>query len=183
MTVGETAAKLGLPDAFLSANENPGAWWYFDVFGFKIYCYNFEWRREALAFHDLHHVVTGYPCTMKGEMQVATWEFAAGRFPNVFSNLFCLPLVALGAATIPHKTFAAFEQGKGSQSLFGQLMPKDVATWPSQALIALTARDRTQSSRAGNMMGFAALVCLSFFELVLLATPFVLGVRALVGLL
>ena len=38
---------------------------------------NWKWRRDAITRHDLHHILTGYPCTMTGEMQMAAWEFAA----------------------------------------------------------------------------------------------------------
>ena len=79
---------------------------------------NFAWRRRALLRHDLHHLVTGYPCTAEGEFQIATWEFAAGRFPSVVSTLFCLPLVGLGAVTIPMRSFRAYVLGRRSKTLY-----------------------------------------------------------------
>ena len=32
---------------------------------------NFKWRRQAIVRHDLHHVLTGYSCSMRGEFQIA----------------------------------------------------------------------------------------------------------------
>jgi hypothetical protein len=84
----------------------------------KVYLPNFEWRRRALPLHDLHHVITCYEFSPRGEFQMAAWEFAAGRYPNVLSTLFCLPLVCLGSAVIPRKTFAAFVRGRRSKTLY-----------------------------------------------------------------
>jgi Coenzyme Q (ubiquinone) biosynthesis protein Coq4 len=160
-TVGQTLQSLGLDaDPFLSASQS-GDWWFFEVFGLRLYCYNFEWRRRALAFHDLHHVVTDYPCTMKGEMQVATWEFAAGSFPNIFAKLFCLPLVALGAVLIPWKLFAAYRNGTRSKSLFAQQLDSDVTNMSTDSLKAITINQRPRRSLPQDLFGYAGLVALS----------------------
>lgn len=79
---------------------------------------NFGWRRRALPCHDLHHVLTGYPCTVRGELQLAAWEFAAGRFPHAGASLFCLPLLGIGAVLAPRRSFAAFARGRRSRSLY-----------------------------------------------------------------
>ena len=169
LTVGDAAAGMPFGKDHFFAPESPAKWWYFKVLGLKIYCYNFDWRKRALFTHDLHHVVTGYPCTMKGEMQVATWEFAAGRFPNIFSNLFCLPLVAAGTLLIPGKTFKAFQRGQQSRSLFAHHLGQDVRHWPLEKLTALSVRHQTKRPLVFQILAFAALSGLSFF---LAALPF-----------
>lgn len=85
----------------------------------KVYLPNFEWRRKAIPYHDLHHIVTNYPLTPSGEFQMAAWEFAAGRYPNICSTLFCIPLVSLGAILIPKKQFKAYIRGRHSKTLYG----------------------------------------------------------------
>lgn len=168
LTVGDAVAGMPFGRDHFFAPESSSKWWYFRVLGLKIYCYNFNWRKRALFTHDLHHVVTGYPCTMKGEMQVATWEFAAGRFPNIFSNLFCLPLVAAGTLLIPRKTFKAFQSGQKSRSLFALNIGREVRNWPLEKLKALTVQDRAKRTFAFQILAFAALSGLSFL---LVATP------------
>lgn len=86
---------------------------------------NTRWRREAVSRHDLHHVLTGIPCTPKGECQMAAWEFAAGPFPNLFATMFCLPLVLLGAVWAPKLTFEAFLLGRRGPSLYRQPVAAD----------------------------------------------------------
>jgi ubiquinone biosynthesis protein Coq4 len=39
---------------------------------------NIEARKEAIRFHDLHHVVTGYDTDFTGEAEISAWELAAG---------------------------------------------------------------------------------------------------------
>lgn len=80
---------------------------------------NFAWRRHAIEAHDLHHVLTGYPCTMCGEFQMAAWEFGAGRMPHWAAALFCLPLILAGLMRAPRHLFAAFAAGCRSFSLHG----------------------------------------------------------------
>lgn len=84
----------------------------------KVYLPNFKWRRKALPYHDLHHILTGYEFCPTGEFQIAAWEFAAGRYPNIYTTLFCIPLVSLGAILIPARTFNAFVKGRRSKTLY-----------------------------------------------------------------
>lgn len=84
----------------------------------KVYLPNFRWRRKALPYHDLHHILTGYPFRPSGEFQMSAWEFAAGRYPNIYTTLFCLPLVSLGAVLVPRRTFAAYVRGRHSKTLY-----------------------------------------------------------------
>ncbi len=86
--------------------------------GFKVYLPNFRWRRKAIPFHDLHHILTGYEFSPEGEFQMAAWEFAAGRYPSIYATLFCIPLVGMGAFLIPKKQFTAFVRGRRSRTLY-----------------------------------------------------------------
>ena len=92
--------------------------WSFELFGLMLTLPNFSWRRDAIDKHDLHHLILDEPFTMAGECQVATWEFAAGAFPDKRAQLFCLPLVTVGAMTAPGRTWRSFEQGCRETSLY-----------------------------------------------------------------
>lgn len=84
----------------------------------KVYLPNFEWRKKAIPYHDLHHILAEYHFCPTGEFQVAAWEFAAGKYPNIFTTLFCIPLVSMGALLIPTKQFRAFTRGRRSRTLY-----------------------------------------------------------------
>ena len=79
---------------------------------------NFAWRQAAIDAHDLHHMITGYPLTMRGEIQLAAWEWGAGRYPDWRATVFCTPLIVIGIVIMPRKTWRAFRAGRGSESLY-----------------------------------------------------------------
>jgi hypothetical protein len=82
---------------------------------------NFEWRRRALRAHDLHHLMTGYPMTMRGEFQMAAWEMGAGRYPHWGATMFCAPLILLGLIWSPAAIWRAYRSGRNSHSLYSAL--------------------------------------------------------------
>ena len=40
------------------------------IHGLKVPLPNFRWRREIIAVHDAHHLITGYPLSLEGELHV-----------------------------------------------------------------------------------------------------------------
>ena len=82
---------------------------------------NFAWRRAAIRAHDLHHLMTGYPQTMRGEFQMAAWELGAGRYPHWGATLFCSPLILAGLVWSPSRMVRAYLAGRRSCSLYVNL--------------------------------------------------------------
>ncbi len=101
----------------LPADETASASWTCRLGRITLRLPNFAWRRDAILAHDLHYVLTGYPCTLSGECQMAAWEFGAGRMPHWAATLFCLPLVPLGLLWVPRRILLAFLGGRRSHSL------------------------------------------------------------------
>jgi hypothetical protein len=122
---------------------------------------NFGWRRRAIAQHDLHHLLTGYPCTAVGEFQMAAWEFAAGRFPSAASTLFCLPLVGLGAVLAPARTFQAYVRGRRSNSLYRLALRQQMLDLSLSELRAKTLPARQPRAGLRDCATYAVLVLLS----------------------
>jgi hypothetical protein len=118
---------------------------------------NFKWRREAITSHDLHHIVTGYPCSMRGEFQMAAWEFAAGRFPHPAATLFCLPLVAAGVCWSPRAIWRAFLAGRRCRTFYGMNKTQKFLQLPVAALKAEAGRQSAQS-RYADALAFAGLL-------------------------
>lgn len=135
---------------------------------------NFGWRKQAIARHDAHHLLTGYPCTPAGEMQMAAWEFAAGRFPHAGATAFCLPLVGLGAVLLPRRTFAAFARGRRSTTLYALACPDEVLAAPVTELRARFAPVGPARPTWRDRWAFAQLVAGSF-ALMLAPVLLVLG--------
>jgi hypothetical protein len=100
---------------------------------------NFAWRRRAIDAHDVHHLLTGYPCTVKGELLIAAWEFGAGRYPHWGATLFCGPLVLAGLLFMPRSILAAWHRGRRSCSLYRHADLERLADMPLAAAQALVA--------------------------------------------
>ena len=179
-TIAQVAERLSLCIVPEGDAKVASKWWWFEVRGVKIYCYNFAWRRKAIAHHDLHHIVTGYPSTLIGEMQVATWEFAAGRYPNIFATLFCLPLVAVGVAIVPKKVWRAFVNGWHSRSLFSTPVTSELLSMKFMDLREQTTGPPKPDQRWSIAGSFFALVGLSAALIVL---PLLIGARILIAAL
>jgi hypothetical protein len=116
LTLGEALAEFRAVNG-LAADEATRSSWTCRLGPFGLRLPNFQWRRRAILAHDLHHVLTGYPCTMWGECQMAAWEFGAGPMPHPAAALFCLPLIAVGLLWSPRHIMRAYRAGRRSRTL------------------------------------------------------------------
>lgn len=115
-------AEHGLPDDYAQARNFTVA-----VGPFTLRFPNFRWRQRAITAHDLHHALTGIPCTMRGECMMAAWELGAGRFRHAGATAFCMPLIFLGLVLTPTKTWASYKRGRATTSLHDREL--DEALW------------------------------------------------------
>ncbi len=76
--------------------------------------------RNALIVHDVHHVLTGYDTSYRGESQLAAWELASGgcRF-NAFFWADRLVFVLMGLVLGPRALLRAARRGRHSRNLYG----------------------------------------------------------------
>lgn len=143
--------------------------WPFTVGPVTIAVPNFSWRRAAIQRHDLHHLITGYPFNMRGEYQVATWEFAAGRYPHAGAILLLLPLVVLGLCWSPRAIWHAFLRGRRATSLFQPALRDAYLRLPLDQLVARSRGVADTGATFGDVAAFAVLVAQS--AAVILAAP------------
>ena len=118
---------------------------------------NFSWRRAAIQRHDLHHILNGFPFNMRGEFQVATWEFAAGRYPHAGASLLLLPLVVLGMFWSPRAIWRAFMKGRRSISLYQpELLALDLSQ--VQAIAQQVVQPELDAATFQDVVAFTGLV-------------------------
>jgi hypothetical protein len=80
---------------------------------------NTKGRRKAVRLHDLHHVLTEYPTTWRGEAEISAWEIAAGGLYRYYSGwVLDLMNVAQGLVVNPIGTYRAFLRGRHSANLY-----------------------------------------------------------------
>src|SRR5687767_704792 len=118
LTLGEARARLF---ALGDLGEDGGygeAWVRLKLWRIPLAFPNTAGRRSAVRFHDLHHVLTEYPTTWRGEFEIAAWEVAGGV--NRFWEGWLLDLLgfACGLAVCPRAVYRAFVRGRRSRNLY-----------------------------------------------------------------
>jgi hypothetical protein len=77
-------------------------------------------RIDAVKFHDLHHLLTGYDTDTTGEFEISAWEIAAGCKGYTAAWVLNLAGLAGGLFTAPRRVFAAFVRGRRSRTFYGE---------------------------------------------------------------
>ena len=75
-------------------------------------------RVKAVRFHDLHHVLTEYPTTWRGEAEIGAWEVATGCAAHYQGWLLNLLAFAVGLVINPRGVYRAFMRGRRSRNLY-----------------------------------------------------------------
>ncbi|MCA1564771.1 MAG: ubiquinone biosynthesis protein COQ4 [Acidobacteria bacterium] len=75
-------------------------------------------RVKAVRFHDLHHVLTEYPTTWRGEAEIGAWEVATGCAAHYQGWLLNLLAFAIGLLLNPRGVYRAFMRGRQSRNLY-----------------------------------------------------------------
>ncbi len=137
---------------------NSMEWVRIDMGPIPVYLPNFDARREAVAYHDCHHVVTGYEGTMVGECEISAWELAAGCGRYWPAWLYGMLGVATGLLVAPQRTWRAFLWGRHSQSVYGK-DTADLMNSSVEEIREMTGTDQpTVTPTWKDRVAFAALI-------------------------
>jgi hypothetical protein len=116
-------------------------------------------RVEAVKFHDLHHVLTGYETNATGELEISAWEIGAGCRGFVTAWALNLSGMAAGLVAAPRRTFRAFVRGRRSTSLYGEtfepLLEKSVGDMRAR-FVAKNGDDASSADVAAFIVASAA---------------------------
>ena len=137
-------------------------WVYLEFGPFRVPLYNSAARKRAVPIHDLHHLVTGYETTPKGEAEIASWELAAGTHDKWFALLITLPALAYGIVLWPKAVIRAWRFGDGVRGLYVSDFQNE---WLNLELgqlrrIALQPKPKSGNLRLIATVGFALMVTL-----------------------
>ena len=80
---------------------------------------NFEARRRVLVLHDVHHLLTGYPTTWRGEAEIGAFEIATGCKHLWAAWMFNLGGFLFGLFIAPRATWRAFVRGRRCTNFYG----------------------------------------------------------------
>lgn len=79
---------------------------------------NTRQRVRSVRIHDVHHVLTGYDTSWRGEGEIAAWELASGCRDHVAAWLLNLSAALIGCLIAPRALRRAFRRGRASRNLY-----------------------------------------------------------------
>ncbi len=72
---------------------------------------NIPARVQIARYHDLHHIITGYPANWRGEAEIGAWELATGCRTSFVAWFLNTGAVIVGLFTHPYAVLKAFKRG------------------------------------------------------------------------
>jgi hypothetical protein len=97
------------------------------VWKLPIWLPNVDNRRRAVRLHDLHHILTEYPTTWRGEAEISAWEIGTGGLRRYWAGwILDLMNLAQGLVVNPRGVFRAFMRGRGNCNLFAIEFSEDL---------------------------------------------------------
>ena len=124
-------------------------------------------RVDAVRYHDLHHVMTGYQTDLLGEFEISAWELTSGCADKTAAWILNFGGYAAGLLVAPRRTLRAFVRGRHSQNLYRRRY--------DDALLARTVGEMRRE------LGLDGAARASVADLLLAAIAWVVGIT--VGLL
>lgn len=105
------------------------------AFGWPVLAFpNTAERVRSVRSHDVHHVLTGYATTWRGEGEIAAWELASGCRDHVAAWLLNLSAAAIGLAIAPRAIVRAFRRGRACRNLYEREWSDEILDLPVGAL-------------------------------------------------
>ena len=127
MILGDARARYFELNNFGKDGGYDERWIKVKVWHIPIWLPNTAGRVRAVKLHDLHHVLTEYPTTWRGEAEISSWEIGAGGVGKYYAGwLLDLMSVAQGVVVNPQGVYRGFMRGRVSKNLFSKEFSDDV---------------------------------------------------------
>jgi len=129
MTLGEARRLYFRLNNFGEDGGYRERWIKVKVWNIPIWLPNTEGRRRAVKLHDLHHVLTEYPTTWRGEAEISAWEIGAGGLKRYYAGwLLDLLNVAQGLVVNPTGVYRGFMRGRATSNLYSREFDDEMLT-------------------------------------------------------
>lgn len=107
-------------------------------------------RVDAVRYHDLHHVMTGYQTDLLGEFEISAWELASGCADKTAAWVLNLGGYAAGMLVAPRRTLRAFIRGRHSRNLYRRRL-EDVLSRQVGDMRRELGLEQTPRANAGDL--------------------------------
>jgi hypothetical protein len=183
MTLGEARKLYFRLSDFGEDGGYEERWIKVKVWRMPIWVPNTAGRVRAVKLHDLHHVLTEYPTTWRGEAEISAWEVGSGGLHRYYAGwLLDLMNVAQGLVVNPRGVYRGFMRGRRTSNLFDTEFDEDML----QALVGeyrhrlKLDRRRVSKPTATDHLSFAAWIIVSVLTYLLAVSLPVLPLLLLV---
>jgi hypothetical protein len=127
MTLGAARARYFELNNFGADGGYDERWIKVKVWRIPIWLPNTAGRVRAVKLHDLHHVLTEYPTTWRGEAEISAWEIGTGGLNKYYAGWFLdLMNVAQGLLINPRGVYRGFMRGRSSSNLFSREFSEEI---------------------------------------------------------
>jgi hypothetical protein len=126
---------------------------------------NLRARAQALRVHDLHHLVTGYATSWRGEAAISAWELGSGWGRLPYAWVIALFGFFTGLIAQPLETFRAFVRGRGSANLYERGDVDTILDRPLDVLqheLHVPGNDRRASARDVVLFAATSMLAIAF---------------------
>ena len=117
-TVGDTLRDYFREQGLPEGGGVDLAWVHFKIGPIPLAFPNIPARREAVLYHDVHHLVTGYQTDWPGEAEIGSWEVASGCGRYWVAWLLNSSAIGFGLLLCPRRSYRAFLRGRHSRNLY-----------------------------------------------------------------
>ena len=129
LTLGEARRLYFELNGFGEDGGYEERWIKVKVWRLPVWLPNTKGRRKAVRLHDLHHIVTEYPTTWRGEAEISAWEIGSGGLRRYYAGwLLDLMNVAQGLLINPRGLYRAFMRGRRSANLYSEEFTDELLT-------------------------------------------------------
>ena len=129
MTLGQARARYFELNNFGSDGGYEERWIKVEVWRIPIWLPNTAGRVRAVKLHDLHHVLTEYPTTWRGEAEISAWELGSGGLKKYYAGWILDVLnLAQGLVVNPVGLYRGFMRGRRSKNLFSTQFTDEILT-------------------------------------------------------
>ncbi len=127
MTLGDARKLYFRISNFGEAGGYEERWIKVRVWRIPIWLPNTAGRVKAVKLHDLHHVLTEYPTTWRGEAEISAWEVGSGGLHGYYAGwLLDLMNMAQGLVVNPRGVYRGFMRGRQTSNLFDTEFNEDM---------------------------------------------------------
>jgi hypothetical protein len=173
MTLGDARSRYFELNNFGKGGGYDKRWIKVKVWHFPIWLPNTAGRIRAVKLHDVHHVLTEYPTTWRGEAEISAWEIGTGGVNKYYAGwLLDLLSIAQGLVVNPRGVYRGFMRGRYSRNLYSrefsdEILKHKVGEYRDHLLL----NTKPASPTARDVFAFALWILISIIVYLIAVAP------------